>query len=172
MVFRIGKPQIAANAALFALAQLTECHRGENAYVIHPGTALDIDKKLHGDAWRFNRQESYLRASKWVEPIVHDAWFKNLQWTEDDLREFMKVSLADDGVKPETSCFDCHHDGGKGGALGQLGSQYCASVLLKSLNVTMPPQAYLDGVNTPDNLPHTPSVGHRDFLKMQCNNLK
>ena len=150
----------------------TVCHRGENAYIIHPGTALDIDRKVHGDGWKFNPRESYLRASKWVEPLVHDAWFKNLPWTESDLLEFRAVPLADDGVRPETSCFDCHYEGGEGGALGQLGPDYCTSVLLKSLDVTMPPQAYLDGVNTPDNLPHTPSVGHQDFLRTRCRNLK
>jgi len=146
----------------------TLCHRGENAYIVHPGSNLDIDLTEHGAGWKFNVPESYLRANQWVEPLVNGAWPKNERWSEDDWNAFTDIQLADDGVTAETSCIHCHDYQGTGGELGQFGTQYCSTVMSRALDRTMPPLAYLEGTDNPDKKPHTPSIGHRDFITSKC----
>jgi hypothetical protein len=148
----------------------TACHRGENAFIIHPGTNLDIDKKEHPAGWKFKKSESYVRADDWVTPIVVDSplWPKNEKWSQPEKDALNAVALADG----ETDCMHCHFEGGEGGGLGRLDHPYyCGDVMRNALDPvkgTMPPKDYLDGTGTWQGKPHAPSKGHRDYFLKAC----
>jgi hypothetical protein len=114
----------------------TACHRGENAFIIHDGSALDIDEALN----RIDRATSLLLPSDWVTPLVNDAWPKNDLPTKD---------LLEDIIPPEgeADCLDCHTKNGPGGRFPVFTGSYCASVMwpaLRSDTPTMPPATYLE----------------------------
>lgn len=150
----------------------TSCHRGENIFIIHPGTNLDIDKKTHAAGWKFKKSESHVRANDWVNPIVVNDWPKNERWSEAEQRALLNVPLVDDEMRPETSCLDCHSEGGEGGGLGRLDdSDYCSAVMWSALDpstATMPPNDYLLGINAWKDKPHSPSEGHRNHFLEAC----
>jgi hypothetical protein len=102
----------------------TDCHRGENTFIIHPGTPLSFDKSL-------------LLARGWVNPMVHFLWPQN-----------RKPTRQLDGVTPDAggaACKNCHNKG-MGARLGELDQSYCG-ILALSLDgngtisrPTMPPR--------------------------------
>lgn len=102
----------------------TDCHRGENAYIIHPGSSLNLadDPGL------------LMFAQSWVTPIVHDEWFANPAPEGDhDLLE----CVARPSV-PESSCSlgGCHFAGKIGRRFPQLGgkhSKYCDFVIMPAI---------------------------------------
>lgn len=153
----------------------TTCHRGENVYIIHPETNLDIDYLRQPASWKFNKSESYLRASDWISPIVvpEVRWPKNEKWTQAEKDALNAVPLVDVGGLPETDCMDCHFEGGEGGGLGRLDdTDYCSSVILKALDPvtgTMPPKYYLEGTGKWAGKKHAPSKGHLEFFLDKCN---
>jgi hypothetical protein len=120
----------------------TDCHRGENAFIIHDGSALDIDATLH----RIVRTKSLLLPSDWVTPLVNDGWPKN---------DLPSEGLLDDIFLPvgEADCLDCHTKNGPGGRFPVFTPAYCASVMwpaLRSDTPTMPPASYLKDKRAPE----------------------
>lgn len=92
----------------------TECHTGENAYNIHPGTALGRPA-LDGLP---------LFPDNWHEPIVQSGWPQN----------------PGPATAP-SACAGCHSAGGSGGRLPAVSTElrgYCNSVLEKAVERTMP----------------------------------
>ncbi len=99
----------------------TDCHAGENPYVIHPNTALGNP----------NLASFPLFANEWYDPLVHPDWPQNAG------------PLVTTGA-----CSACHTKDGMGGrfpilstALAQDGGfqGYCQQVLNNAITQTMPP---------------------------------
>jgi hypothetical protein len=94
----------------------TECHAGQNPYVIHPNTPLGRPK-LDGLP---------LFSNVWYEPIVRAGWPRN------------PGPLTSDGA-----CSGCHNPGGEAGAFPIISRDlqfgYCTSVLELAISRTMPP---------------------------------
>jgi hypothetical protein len=105
----------------------TGCHAGENPFVIHPGSALDLSG-LGIDTV----------PNAWYDPMVHPNWPQNAG----PLTIF-------DGVAPapgEQQCTSCHVGGaGNAGRFPKIstllngGAAYCGAVLAPALAQTMPP---------------------------------
>ncbi len=103
----------------------TACHAGENTFVIHPGSALDIPVNTQPD--------------NWYNPLVHPDWPQNAgPYT---------------GLSEGTQCTDsgCHQQGAAGrfpkisSAINIGNDSYCNAVLNPAIGNTMPP-----GGNTAD----------------------
>ena len=95
----------------------TECHAGENPYIIHPGTALGLPA-LAGLP---------LFPDRWHEPLVKPGWPEN------------PGPLSSPG-----SCAACHADGGTGGRFPELSTLlpgFCGTILPQAIARTMPPGA-------------------------------
>ena len=95
----------------------TECHAGENPYVIHPKTSLGVPA-LAGLP---------LFADRWYEPLVTPEWSQNPG----------PLNLAG-------ACAACHTKGGPGGRFPELSfdlHEYCNTVLRQAIKRTMPPGA-------------------------------
>jgi hypothetical protein len=96
--------------------ECTDCHRGENPFVIHPGTALG----------RPALAELPLFADGWYEPIVPAGW-----------------ELNDGPITSDGPCTACHVENGPGGRFPEASvggtPRYCADVLEKAICATMPP---------------------------------
>lgn len=96
----------------------TDCHRGENVYIMHPETALGLSVP--------NRMPGV-----WHEPIVPAGWPENPGPT----------NLF--GPDESESCLACHRAGSPigGGRFPQVSnqtSQYCGTILEQSFGKTMP----------------------------------
>ncbi|HTU58235.1 MAG TPA: hypothetical protein VMF89_07370 [Polyangiales bacterium] len=107
----------------------TDCHRGENVFIVHPNSPLDIDIRVFGAGWEFDRDTSLLQAKGLVEPIVYGDWENRLAGSFPDV------------AATETSCVSCHKDGGVGGRLGALDNPLYCSILWYALrpgSETMP----------------------------------
>ena len=134
--------QFAGGGDLFAGSGgvCTDCHAGENPYVIHPNTALGLP----------NLSDLTLKADNWYKPLVHPNWPQNA------------VPSNVNGT-----CNICHVQNGPGGRFPNLSTQlpgYCGSVLQNAINRTMPPNnpgdpefsehanALLDACRQPDKL--------------------
>lgn len=120
----------------------TNCHRGENAFIVHDGSALDIDAALN----RIGRTTSLLLPTDWVTPLVNAAWPKN---------ELPSKDLLEDIIPPDgqADCLDCHTKNGPGGRFPVFTGEYCASVMwpaLRSETPTMPPASYLEMKTPPE----------------------
>lgn len=95
----------------------TDCHAGENPYVIHPGTPLGLPA-LAGLP---------LVADRWYQPLVLPDWPQN------------PGPLNSPGA-----CAACHTAGGPGGRFPQLSTLlrgFCGTVLRQAITRTMPPSA-------------------------------
>ena len=88
----------------------TQCHRGENVFIVHPDSPLDLGRNI-------------MLADDWVEPLVPAKWHQNPRPTAPSPLE----SVARDSN--EGSCLDCHTQQGSGGRLGLLAEGYCNIVL-------------------------------------------
>jgi hypothetical protein len=107
----------------------TTCHSGENPYVIHPGSPLDL-----------SGAGVVTMPDNWYDPMVHPDWPQNAG----PLTIF-------DGVPPgpgESQCTSCHVQGNAGrfpiislanNINTPTGGSYCQSVLERALTLTMPP---------------------------------
>jgi hypothetical protein len=103
----------------------TTCHSGENPYVIHPGSALDLtDIGVN------------TMPDNWYEPLVHPNWPQNAG----------PLTLAP-APAGQSACTGCHVQGNAGrfpmissanNIPGSTGGSYCNSVLNRSLLLTMP----------------------------------
>lgn len=105
----------------------TTCHSGENPYVIHPGSALDLS-----DIGVTTMPDN------WYDPLVHPNWPQNAGP--------LTLAAAPAG---QSECTSCHIQGAANAGRfpmistannipGTQGGEYCASVLERSLLLTMP----------------------------------
>jgi hypothetical protein len=97
----------------------SDCHAGENAFIIHPGTPLD--------------RGSAIRPNIWHEPLVVPRWPLNPGPTD------LLDSIAVDPVV-DKSCLGCHYQSFAGRCpevSRELGG-YCNAVLKNALTMTMP----------------------------------
>jgi hypothetical protein len=95
----------------------TNCHAGENNFIVHPGTALD-------------RGDPLVRANGWVSPILVASWNQN----RGPGHELERVSPTTDSG----SCLSCHNKSmGKRFPKGRTGSEYC-SIAEQLVGKTMP----------------------------------
>lgn len=98
----------------------SDCHAGENAFIVHPGTPLD--------------RGSVIRPNDWHEPFVVPRWPINPGPT--DLLDSIALDPAVD-----QSCLGCHYQSFAGRfpeASRELGG-YCNAVLKNAISLTMPP---------------------------------
>ncbi len=101
--------------------ECTQCHAGENPFIVHPASALDLG--------------SVLMPNTWYKPMVHPNWLQN-----PGPSNFLAcVALGpNDG-----SCLGCHANSMSGGgrfpAISTALSTYCNVVLNNAVNLTMPP---------------------------------
>jgi hypothetical protein len=96
----------------------TDCHAGENPFVIHPDTALDLPN---------------LKADDFYKPLVSSNWPQN-----------PGPSTLLDSIGSERQCTECHRKGGSGGRFPNVSTAtngYCTSVLGLAFATqgTMPP---------------------------------
>ena len=92
----------------------SDCHAGENPFIIHPRTALDLGSVLQVSSF-------------WYDPIVPAGWPEN------------PGPINSPGV-----CATCHNAGGTGGRFPAISTElrsYCAAVLSEAIKRTMPPGA-------------------------------
>lgn len=103
----------------------TTCHSGENPFVIHPGSALDLS-----DIGVVTMPDN------WYDPLVHPNWPQNAGP--------LTLAAAPAG---QSECTSCHVQGNAGrfpmistanNINSALGGSYCTSVLQRSLLLTMP----------------------------------
>ena len=104
-------------AALAGGDVCTDCHAGNNAFVVHPGTPLDLGSRLVPNGW--------------VTPLVPARWPINLG-----------PSTQLENVPPGAgSCLTCHGAGsGRQLPFVSVGLPgYCSQVMENALRRTMPP---------------------------------
>lgn len=103
----------------------TNCHAGENAFVIHPGTPLDLS----------------IMPDDWYDPLVHPSWPQNAGPT----------NILGSSTGPG-QCTSCHSKTGGAGRFPKISTklnapprpnvppvnQYCAAILNNAVTRTMP----------------------------------
>jgi hypothetical protein len=109
-----ANPKIIGGTALIANDQgeCTDCHAGENAFVVHPGSFLDLG--------------SSLIAKNWVRPLIDERWNQN-------------VGPGSEMDAAGAACSGCHNKG-EGRRFPRLEdlSMYCGSVAGRAIGNTMP----------------------------------
>lgn len=60
-------PTTTADVPTHSAFPCTDCHRGANAFITHPGSSLHLETSVP------------FSLSFWVRPIVPDSWFQNPQ---------------------------------------------------------------------------------------------
>uniref|UniRef100_C6E3R5 Uncharacterized protein n=1 Tax=Geobacter sp. (strain M21) TaxID=443144 RepID=C6E3R5_GEOSM len=96
----------------------TDCHAGENPFIVHPGQPMDI---------------AGLLPKTWSDPLVHPAWPQNQGPTS---------ALNGIVLNPgEDSCLSCHNKppGRRFPTLSTDTPGYCGVILPKAIQFTMPP---------------------------------
>jgi hypothetical protein len=120
----------------------TECHAGENPYIIHPGTNLGPPKLA----------ALPLMGNGWYKPLVDPSWPQNPGPTN------ILASVISTG-----KCTVCHARPGPGGRFPEVsqlkGKGYCATVLPSAIKRTMPP-------GSPNNPSYAPQA---NALLAACN---
>ncbi|HXS16283.1 MAG TPA: hypothetical protein VN764_03790, partial [Polyangiaceae bacterium] len=94
----------------------TDCHRGENVYIIHPASVLGVVPSS--------------MPAIWAEPIVPGTWPMN-----EGPSSLFSPSDTD-------SCLGCHRQGGPGGRFPEVNTDttsYCGTILRQAFGKTMPP---------------------------------
>jgi len=109
----------------------TDCHSGENPYVLHPGTKLGQP----------NLDGLPLRGDSWYKPMVRADWLQNAG-----------PSTVLDGVNSPGKCTNCHTQGfaGRFPVMSTSTPGYCSVVLENAIARTMPP----GGTGGVDYSPH------------------
>jgi hypothetical protein len=101
--------------------ECTQCHAGENPFVVHPGTALSLG--------------SIMMPNTWYKPMVHPNWLQN----PGPANLLACVQLGPN----DSSCLSCHSSGMAGGgrfpAVSTALATYCNLILSGALAQTMPP---------------------------------
>jgi hypothetical protein len=137
--FSIPKGTVVALSGFFGGADLqknvggecTDCHAGENPYIIHPNTALELP----------NLSGLPLRANSWYRPLVRADWSQNVGPT----------NLLD-SVSSTGRCTSCHTQtvAGRFPSVSTALPGYCGLILPTAYARTMPPGA----VGSPDYQNH------------------
>lgn len=105
----------------------TDCHAGENPFIIHPGAGTilgqldDAGLPTFGDTYH--------------DPILNSSW------------------PDPDPMNAPASCVGCHTEGGSGGRFPHLSNAlpgFCGTVLANAINRTMPPGAPGSLAGTPE----------------------
>jgi hypothetical protein len=98
----------------------TDCHAGENPFVIHPGTVLG----------KPNLNGLPLRSSNWYSPRVRVDWMQNPGPTN-----------ILDSVTSSGRCTTCHSqtDAGRFPSVSNVMPGYCGTILPRAFSRTMPP---------------------------------
>jgi hypothetical protein len=118
----------------------TNCHRGFNAFAIHPGTTLDIGQKF------------YLQPDKRYQPISAQNTWGN------------PGPLVKRGEAPCGSCHEIPALGDDNDTNPTRPSAFCKTVLQKAANLTMP---YV-GSPAGWNFPRPAYESHIKLLKSRC----
>ncbi len=105
----MGKVRNGSNLA----SPCTHCHKGENVFLIHPGTALEVTRKA-GSKLRTDPGKS-----GWYSPMGQSHWTNP-----------GPVTLPN--AAADRSCTACHQ-------LPEVGGTYCDRILLFAATMTMPP---------------------------------
>ena len=140
----VGGADLAAGADV-----CSDCHAGENPWVVHPGTALE--------AWG-NRMPN-----DWYEPLVHPSWPQNPGPT--------MLLEAIDSDPDGNGCLNCHSSG-YAGRFPRVSTElpgYCVAVLGGATRETMPSAA--DPALNPPADPGDPGHGYRlhaEALQAAC----
>lgn len=98
----------------------TDCHSGENPYVIHPGTALGMP----------DLGSLQINSDDWYEPLVHPSWPQNAG----------PINILEN-LPGAGDCTSCHYQG-YAGRFPRISARirgYCIDVLDKAVARTMPP---------------------------------
>jgi hypothetical protein len=97
----------------------TDCHAGENPYIVHPGQPMDLGNKII--------------PKNWHEPLVHPSWPQNSGPTN-----VLKGIALNSG---EGSCLACHTKP-PGRRFPEVSTEvpgYCGVILPSAFSQTMPP---------------------------------
>ena len=128
---KINAEELVSGADLFN-GVCTDCHAGENPYVVHPGEPLDM--------WPDNKPQ------QWYRPLIKPSWPQNPG-------PFGLLDLVDINPLPpdsDASCLDCHNQARYGRypdvlalnawSAGYYGtrSEYCMTILERAVGSTMP----------------------------------
>jgi hypothetical protein len=112
----------------------TDCHAGQNPYIIHPYSDLDPTSGtlLMGDLGKPPLSLPMFSTSRY-DPLVGASWPQN--------------QLSHSPALVPAACKICHVAGGQGGAFPHLSSElngpvgYCKTILTQAIERTMPPSA-------------------------------
>jgi hypothetical protein len=123
----------------------SDCHAGQNPFVVHPGTPLDMGATLIPSAW--------------YEPLIHPSWPQNPGPT---------TRLESITLNPsDRSCLTCH---GQTASLKRRFPEvsaelpdYCRVVLKTAINLPVPP-----GTMPPGDVGNPNYSKHRDALTTAC----
>jgi len=95
----------------------TDCHAGENPFIVHPGQPMDLGNKIIPKTWQ--------------EPLVHPSWPQNSGPT--NLLNGIALN-PNDG-----SCLACHTSGRRFPEVSTELPGYCGTILPTAFSTTMPP---------------------------------
>ncbi|NTX53512.1 hypothetical protein [Myxococcus sp. CA039A] len=118
----------------------SDCHAGENPFVVHPEKPPFIGLDLFGTGW--------------YEPIVHQDWPQN-----------PGPSYLLEAVSSEGRCDSCHRAGGSGRRFPALSKElpgYCAIVLETAVSPPLP------GTMPPYGADRSQFTAHVDALRKAC----
>jgi hypothetical protein len=107
----------------------TDCHAGENPYVVHPGGPLDMAPDNHPQAW--------------YTPLIKPIWPQN----PGPFGLLAQVPINSLPPANDKSCLTCHKQGQAGrfpdilalNAWKGSESDYCRAILKRAIGSTMPP---------------------------------
>lgn len=117
----------------------TDCHAGENPFIVHPGRPMDLGARLLPNGWQ--------------SPLVHPNWPQN----QGPTTVLQGIALAPN----EGSCLSCH-DRPPGIRFPEVSTElpgYCSVILPKAISTTMPP-------TSPGN--NASYAKHKDALLAAC----
>lgn len=117
----------------------TDCHAGENPYVVHPGQPMDLGSRI--------------APVSWLQPLVHPQWPQNQG--PDTILPTISLSAGD------SSCLMCHKkapsDARRFPTVSNQVPGYCSVILPSAISTTMPSSAN-----------QTPFAKHINALKAAC----
>lgn len=131
--------QFAGGAGLVGHDVCTDCHSGENPYVVHPGTPLDMG----------------IVPKTWFDPLVDPSWPQN-----DGPTNVLAGVPLDPG---DRSCLTCHASNRRFPIVSTKTPGYCSTVLSTAYSLPTPP-----GTMPPGDVASPKYVKHFNALKAAC----
>jgi hypothetical protein len=119
----------------------TDCHAGENPYVVHPGTPLDLGAKIIPKTW--------------FDPLVHPSWPQN-----DGPTNVLSGATLGPGDK---SCLTCHASDRRFPDVSTKTPGYCGTILATAFSTPSPP-----GTMPPGDVANPKYAKHFNALKASC----